>query len=208
MEPDYKLGSWLCAHDALLDPVDFQQLIDAVRHNHAVKDAKAVRAEARAILESRLQDFWFLVNHNIDEIIEAATPEEERPLQNHPDWDEERVERLAHEIIKWLTSHEMWQDVCLYYNGKRVSTSGVVDGRHEFRYNGEPFVEEGIDPRKYFKYVAKQHILSMSFEGPLYDVLNAYTPGWTKLEAEFQSIFERHGCYYEPGECWNLSCYV
>jgi len=88
-----------------------------------------------------------------------------------------------------------------------MGTSGMVDGKEVFRYNGEPFIEEGYDPRNYFEYVAKNHILSMSFEGDLYSILNAYTPGWTKLEAEFQKIFEKHGCYYEMGHAWNLTCY-
>ena len=204
----HKLGGWLSIYDKILDEVTFQQLIDSVYHGSKIKDEKAVRQAAREILNSRIQDFWYLIEHNMQEIIDAATPEHEKPLLRHPDWSEERVEALAKEICEWLTKHEMWIDICIYYNGKRMSTDKVIDGKHMFRYNGEPYIEENVDPRNYFDYVAKEHILSMSFEGPLYDVLNAYTPGWTKLEAEFQAIFERHGCYYELGECWNLSCYV
>ena len=47
----------------------------------------------------------------------------------------------------------------------------------------------------------------MSFEGPLYDVLNAYVPGWVKKEDEFRKLFEKYGFYYELGNAWNLSAY-
>lgn len=204
----HKLGDWLNTYDVILGEVSFQQLIDAVHHNCEIKDAKAVRREARQILASQTQDFWYLIEHNMNEIIDAATPEHEKPLKNHPDWSPERVEALALDLYQWLRKQQMWIDVYIYYNGKRMGTSGTVDGKTVYRYNGDPFIEDGFDPRNYFEYVAKEHILSLSFEGPLYDVLNARTPGWTKLEAEFQTIFQKHGCYMEMGNAWNGSCYV
>jgi hypothetical protein len=47
----------------------------------------------------------------------------------------------------------------------------------------------------------------MSFEGPLYAVLNASVNGWVKLEDQFQKIFKKHGYYYELGYAWSLSAY-
>ena len=55
--------------------------------------------------------------------------------------------------------------------------------------------------------MANTNTLSMSFEGPLYHVLNRYVRGWTKLESELQKLFEKHGYYYEMGHAWNLSAY-
>ena len=71
----------------------------------------------------------------------------------------------------------------------------------------DAYFEYEDEPTKYFEYVAKNHILSMSFEGELNHVLNAYVQGWSKLESEFQAIFEKHGVYYEMGNSWNLTCY-
>lgn len=207
MEHDWKLGSWMNQHDCILDPVTFEQIITAVYHNRDGRTPETVKAVAREILRDRTENFWFMVNNNIQEIIDAATPEEDRPLRNHPNWNSERLESLAQDIYKWLLSHEMWIDVSLYYDGKRMSTSTEVDGKFQSRYNGEPFIEDGYDPRDVTEYVAEHHILTAVFEGPLYHVLNAYTPGWTKLEAELSSILAKHGCYYEMGEAFNLTCY-
>ena len=206
-ERKWKLGDDCIASDAILDPITFDDLILAVRCNCQQITPDAILREAKEFLEIRLEDFWFLVKNNIQEIIDAATPEEQKPLRNAPGWDSKRLEDLAWEIQKWLLAHDMWQDVYIYYDGKRMGTSGMVDGKEVFRYGGDPFIEDGFDPRRVSEYVAKQHILTMVFEGPLYGVLNAYTPGWTKLEAEFQSIFARHGCYYEMGEAFNLTVY-
>lgn len=124
--------------------------------------------------------------------------------KNAPGWDSERLEALAKEIYQFLVSHGMWIDTAIYYDGKCMKTDGTENGQHSYRYNGKPFYDDEADPRRFFEYVADPHILSMSFEGPLYDVLNY---GDAKKEAEFQAIFDKHGIYYEMGHMWNLTCY-
>lgn len=110
-------------------------------------------------------------------------------MKNAKGWNSKKLEALAKEIHKWLVAHEMWTDVAIYYDGKRMAS-------------WEPSITEA-DPSTHFEYVADPHILSMSFEGPLYDVLNYYPA----LEAEFEKLFEKHGLYYELGDSWNLTCY-
>lgn len=114
-------------------------------------------------------------------------------------------EQLATEIFNWLNNHEMWVDTAIYFNGKCWSTNNK-EGT-EFCYNENRYFEYEADPKNYFKYVAEPNILSMSFEGDLYDVLNGYSYGWVKLEDEFRKIFEKHGLYFELGNAWNLTCY-
>lgn len=206
MEHDWKLGGWMNQHDAILDPVTFEQIITAVYHSRDGRTPEGVRKAAREFLRDRTENFWFLINNNIQEIIDAATPEEDRPLRNHPNWDSVRLESLAQEIYQWLLSHEMWIDTSIYYDGKRMSTSRKTGDKWEFRYNGEPFIEEGMDPRNYFDYVAKNHIVSMSFEGPLCHLL-AYGVGGEKLRNEFHAIFDRRALYFELGDHWNLTVY-
>lgn len=120
-----------------------------------------------------------------------------------------KIESLAKDIHEYLVSNYLWVDVQIYFNGKCWSTNGQnSEGKHEFCYNENRYFEFEDNPKRYFEYVAEPHILSMSFEGGLYDILNAYTEGWTKKEVEFRAIFEKHGVYYELGNAWNLTCYT
>ena len=64
------------------------------------------------------------------------------------------------------------------------------------------FVIEDVDPRDYFDYCGD--IMSMDFEGPLYDVLNYYLGS---LESGLVAIFDKYDCYYEFGNAWNLTLY-
>ena len=114
-------------------------------------------------------------------------------------------EELATEIFNWLNDHEMWVDTQIYFNGKCWST-GSKDHK-EFSYNERKYFEYEAEPKHYFEYVREPNILSMSFEGDLYDVLNGYAYGWVKKEEEFRKIFEKYGVYFELGNAWNLSCY-
>lgn len=138
-------------------------------------------------------------------------------LKNDPNITEREIAELANEIYEWLLKHEMWIDTTIYFNGIAWSTSSKhesKDVRQDFRYNGEPFVYED-DPRYYFEYVRDPHILSMSFEGDLYDIINYGSWG---LEEEFRKLFSKHKVfdpeygecelYFELGNAWNLSvCY-
>lgn len=117
---------------------------------------------------------------------------------------EKQREQLATEIFNWLVDNELWVDICIYFNGKRWSTD---DGGRNFCYNERRYFESVADPKDYFEYVNEPNILSMSFEGPLYEVLNGYISGWARLEEQFRQIFEKYGLYYELGHAWNLSAY-
>lgn len=117
---------------------------------------------------------------------------------------EKQREELATEIFNWLVDNELWVDICIYFNGKRWSTD---DNCKEFCYNERRYFEDIADPKDYFEYVNEPNILSMSFEGPLYEVLNGYIRGCDKLEEQLRNIFEKYGLYYELGHAWNLSAY-
>lgn len=115
---------------------------------------------------------------------------------------EKKREELATEIFEWLVKNELWVDVCIYFNGKRWSTHNRETD--EYYYNQHKYYEDEADPKKYFDYVREpENILSMSFEGPLYYVLNGYEGG--HLEEEFMKIFEKYGLYWELGNAWNLT---
>ena len=118
----------------------------------------------------------------------------------------EQIENMAYEIREFLIKHNLWQDVRIYFNGKALATD---DGNGNYGYNDPDklFVLEDKDPRQYFEYVG--NYLSMSFEGPLYDVLNCYAPVnyCNAITEEFNKLIGKYGLYYEMGHAWNLSLY-
>ena len=116
------------------------------------------------------------------------------------------MEALARDIYDWCMENDLWGDCCIYFNGKAWASwdnwhneNGKQIGDRLYEFNNR-------DPREYFEY-ANQDTLSMSFEGPLYYVLNAYVPGWVKREDEFRRLFKKYGLYYEMGHAWNLAAY-
>jgi len=111
------------------------------------------------------------------------------------------IEKLAYEIMGFLTASKLDDGVSIYFNNKRI--------RHEYDWKNpdvEPklIIEEDMNPFDYFEYANHDHILSMSFEGPLYHELN-YNFG--KKYDKFQDIFKKYGLYFELGNSWNLSAF-
>lgn len=114
----------------------------------------------------------------------------------------EQIEDLADKICKLFVKNNMWGDTFIYFNGKRI---GNKDPSGEYHYDDTVYVEEDMDPRDYFEYVNPDHILSMSFEGPVYHMFNY---GEHKgVMTKFKALMERYGLCYELGNAWNLSCY-
>lgn len=113
------------------------------------------------------------------------------------------IEELANEIITFLNSHCLADSVSIYFNNKVMRSKGKWDA--DYNYIPNWITEEDVGPHEYFEYAAYDHILSMSFEGGLYDLLN-YRGGITA--EKFLAIFEKYGLYYELGNSWNLSAYL
>lgn len=105
----------------------------------------------------------------------------------------EKIEELANKIRDLLVRKRLWRDTRIYFNGKA----------YEAGSNGETRVIEKIDPHDYFEYAGD--ILSMSFEGPLYDEFN-FSNDW-KFEGMFTNLLKKYGYYYELGNAWNLTLY-
>ena len=111
------------------------------------------------------------------------------------------IEQLVDEITAFLEKHHMEDGVCIYFNNKRIVSEGFFDGEN-LTYKW--MQEENMDPHYYSPYAAYDHIISMSFEGSLYDLLN-YRGG--KLEEQFRAIFTKYGLYYEFGYAWCFTAY-
>lgn len=102
----------------------------------------------------------------------------------------EQIEELADSIYQLFKENDMWMDTSIFFN--------------ECRLNDEKR-ESDVDPRDYFEYVNPEHILSMSFEGPVYDMFNYCE--YESVHEKFDALLKKYGLYYELGNAWNLSCY-
>ena len=111
-----------------------------------------------------------------------------------------KIEELANEIIEFLRKEELDSDVCIYFNNKRIRMGNDWD-RENCKFIPYTKVEEDMNPLDYFEYANEKHILSMSFEGGLYDLINYGDDG------KLLEIFHKYGLYYELGHSWNLSAY-
>lgn len=117
-----------------------------------------------------------------------------------------KMELLAKDIYDWCIKKDLWGDCCIYFNGKAWASWDNWHDEDGVQIADRLYEFKNRNPKKYFEY-ANPETLSMSFEGSLYYVLNACTPGWVKLEKEFCNIFQKHDVYYEMGHAWNLSVY-
>lgn len=117
----------------------------------------------------------------------------------------ENIEELANEIREFLLKYKMWVDVNIYFNGKCYTTHDKETGKFYYNDREHLIVRENEDPRTYFEYVANDHILSMSFEGVVCEML--YYGMYQSIRKQFDKIFEKYGIYYEFGHHWNFTCY-
>lgn len=117
-----------------------------------------------------------------------------------------RNESLAIDIYDWCKKHNLWSDITIYFDGIAFSSSYEWAGVHGKKIDEDLYQYENKNALDYFEY-ANPETLSMSFEGPLYHVLNGYVKSWTRLEAQFHKLFEKYNLYYELGYAWNLSAY-
>lgn len=72
---DWKLGKDMIPSDTILDPVTFDDLILALKCNCERTTPDAVIIQATEIINQRLEDWKYLIENNIDEIIALARGE-------------------------------------------------------------------------------------------------------------------------------------
>jgi hypothetical protein len=103
----------------------------------------------------------------------------------------EQKEKMAHEILELLQEYDLTTDIRIYFNGKCLT--------------GEGSITENKRGSDYFKY-ANDDMLSMSFEGDFYEVINNYCAEMADIVMpKFVGILGTYGLYYEMGETWNLA---
>lgn len=117
-----------------------------------------------------------------------------------------RIQMMAYEIAHGLMKRGI-NDTRIYYNNRAIEVSfNHKAWLNDIDNTPEKFCKlikyTNISPLTYFEYAASNHILSMSFEGELYDwFYNNGCPEW------LEKIFDKYGVYCELGDNWNLTCY-
>jgi len=99
--------------------------------------------------------------------------------------------KIAKTIEKFMKKYGLDSDVRIYFSNKCWA----------YDSGGKKTVIEDIKASDYFEY-ANDDTISMTFEGPLYDVINYGHYGcneWNKLDFD--------GYYMEQGHSWNGSFY-
>lgn len=72
IEKQWKLNEDMHKSDCIFDPITFEDIILAAHCNEKVLDENAIKRVAKEILESRLEDFEYLIQNNMYEIIAEA----------------------------------------------------------------------------------------------------------------------------------------
>ena len=77
-----------------------------------------------------------------------------------------KIEGMVKEIIDYLKANGLDDNVCIYFNNKRIKLSLNWDRENK---KLTPYVEidEDMNPLDYFEYANPKHILSMSFENEI-----------------------------------------
>lgn len=106
-----------------------------------------------------------------------------------------QIKKLALEIREFLIDRDMWIDTRIYFNGVAFDSD-----------TGETL--DNMNPRDYTEYAGD--ILTMTFEGPLYEALNYGDDGnygsW-RIQEQLEELFRKYGLYYELGHAWDLSAF-
>ena len=115
----------------------------------------------------------------------------------------ENMDKLAVEIIGFLQKLKMFQDVNIYCNNKRLSSSPGTDSMAIELPDVTYYVTDNIDVTTIVEYNNPETI-TMTFEGPLNHELNY---GSAKTEVILSKIFAKYGLYFELGYAWSLAAY-
>lgn len=118
----------------------------------------------------------------------------------------EAMENLALELIEYFAKNELWQDMGIYVNNKRLASDNIKNSYKEAKTKGGVvyYIEEDVDVTKQIEY-NNPETLTLYFEGPLYDMINHIDYDYTsKLDEMF---LKPYGLYFEQGYAWSMAAY-
>lgn len=119
--------------------------------------------------------------------------------------ENKKFENLAKDIYNWCMKNDLWGDICLYFNNRAWASWSTWHGVPGKKIGERLYEYEDKNPRDYFN--GGDCEFACSFEGELNHILNAYVPGWVKLEEEFLNLFKKYGLFFEMYDSWNGNAY-
>ena len=99
-------------------------------------------------------------------------------------------EKIANDIKKFIQSIDCWIDVCIFYNGKAISSNkkwnkweGVLieESKNESGEVVQVYEYDDIESPKYWTKYANEETVTVLFDGEFYEWLHYYGD-WSKLE--------------------------
>ena len=120
-------------------------------------------------------------------------------------------EKIANDIKNFIQSIACWIDVCIFYNGKAISSNkkwnkweGVLieESKDVFEEVVQVYEYDNIESPKYWTKYANEETVTVVFDGAFYEWLHYYGD-LSKLE----KILIPYGAYLEFGTMNDLSIY-
>lgn len=128
------------------------------------------------------------------------------------------IENMAYALMRYLVDQNLFEDSRIYFKKGEVWYALQPDAtlnsqnfekitHSHGKKTYELYMSKDIDPNDYFKY--NGDYLSMSFEGPLYHVLNGteWLHEHEYVTENLRNFFSTYGLHYELGNAWNFSLY-
>lgn len=118
---------------------------------------------------------------------------------------ESQIEELAYGLREVLLDEGLWRDVDIFFNSKELTQRDPESGQY-FDNDREHLIElENVNPRERVGHAARNHILSMAFDGDVLDMF--HKRGHSVVRERISRLLEKYGLYYEFGEACTLTCY-
>lgn len=124
----------------------------------------------------------------------------------------ERNENLANDLIKFIQNRGCWEDICVFFNGKALSSEskwdawkGVLVSIKKNKITEEVnkvYEYNDIESPKFWTKYANEESVTIIFDGAFYDWIHRYGD-WNKL----QEILDPYNAYFEMGNTTDLSIY-
>lgn len=128
------------------------------------------------------------------------------------------IENMAYRLMRYLVSQELFADSRIYFKKKdtwcamQLNEPQTTPNSEKIVHNNgnksyELWLIKDINPNDYFEW--NGDVLSMSFEGPLYHILNMteWLDKHSYVREQLRNFFSTYGLYYELGDAWNFSVY-
>ena len=125
----------------------------------------------------------------------------------------ERNEKLANDLIKFIQDRGCWEDICVFFNGKALSSNStwnvwkgvlIEETKNEFTEEVDKVYKySDIESPKHWTEYANEETITLIFDGAFYSYIHLCYGSWDKL----QKVLDKYDAYFEIGHSTDLSIY-